>query len=128
MGGRIVTVLYIDDDRDARYMLRELVGVAPAEECEVRWLEADGVEEAIARHGAAQPNAVLLDNRLGTEEGVDLVARVGRIWACPVWMLTGAASDEFRRRAEGNGAAGVIEKDALVEGPERLRALLSRLS
>ncbi len=121
------TLLYIDDDPATRFLLqrlfeeRETTGGEP----EIEWLEASSVEEAVFRYGTEQPDTILLDNRLGADDGVDLLPQVHKTWRCPVWILTGACGPELMERAVRAGAAGIIEKGEVTENPGRLCALLT---
>jgi DNA-binding NarL/FixJ family response regulator len=121
----VLTVLHIDDDPEIRFLLRELVAEQPnaADFC---WLEASQVEEALALHGAAQPDLILLDNRMGYEEGVAALPRLRSVFACPVWMLSSVFNDRVAERARAAGAAGVATKDEVLGEPSRLASFLLR--
>jgi DNA-binding response OmpR family regulator len=117
-------VLHIDDDADTRLLFREIIS-EQMEGLAVRWLEAAGVEEAVARHRTENVALVLLDHRLGADQGLDLIARIKNQWSCPVWMLTGICPEAIGERAKLCGAAGVLCKDELIEKRIDWRALLT---
>jgi CheY-like chemotaxis protein len=124
---RTLTVVHIDDDPDTRLLLRELVAEgerSASDGIEIRCLDASGVEEAVSRYGGLQPDAVLLDNRLGPESGVDLLPRLRPVWNCPIWILTGLAPEAVRAPGGRSGAAGVASKDELLKGGDQLRSFL----
>jgi DNA-binding NarL/FixJ family response regulator len=121
----MLTVLHIDDDPEVRFLLRELVAEQP-NAADFRWLEASQVEEALALHGDAQPDLILLDNRLGYEEGVAVLPRLRSAFPCPVWMLSSAFSDRLTEQAQAAGAAGVATKDEVLGAPSRLASFLLR--
>ena len=122
-----LTILHIDDDPDTRFLARELLAetaAARGQEVEIRWLDAPGVEEALAQHESLRPDAILLDNLLGLEEGVNLVPRLRRIWSCPVWILTGLSPEAIEERCRRFGVAGVIPKNAILQDGAHLLAFL----
>ena len=124
---RALSILHIDDDADTRLLLRELLKEAErarGRQLEIHWLEAAGVEEAVARFQAAPLDAILLDNRLGPHSGAELLPRVRRIWNCPVWILTGLCTDTLRAQSRELGAAGVIGKDEVLHSGTDLRSFL----
>ena len=125
---RPLTILHIDDDPDARLLLRELLlAEGPSDDRQdIRWLEASSVEEAVARYRDLQPDSILLDHLLGRESGVELVPGIQRVWKCPVWLLTGFSLEALRGRPKQYGAAGVIPKDELLNQGSQLRAFLLR--
>ncbi|MBI3695530.1 MAG: response regulator [Acidobacteria bacterium] len=122
-----LTILHIDDDPDTRFLARELLAEAAAargEKVDIRWLDAPGVEEALAQHQDLHPDAILLDNLLGSEEGVSLVPRLRRIWSCPVWILTGLSPEAIEERCRLCGVAGIIPKNAILQDGAHLLAFL----
>ena len=120
-------VLHIDDDADTRLLFREILS-EQMDGLGVRWLEAAGIDEAVARHSTENVALVLLDHRLGVDQGLDLIARIKNQWGCPVWMLTGLSPEAIEERAKLCGAAGVLRKDELIEKRMDWRALLKAQS
>ena len=119
----MLTVLHIDDDPGFRLLLRE-IATEQGEAGGLQWLEASGVQEALAHHAAARPDLIFLDNRLGLEDGVQLLPRVVEAFCCPVWLLSGVLTDRLEEQARRGGAAGIATKDELLEAPTRLASLL----
>jgi DNA-binding response OmpR family regulator len=84
-------VLVVDDDPDIRTLLN-------------RYLTSDGFEVDEAPDGAAamaaiarrQPDLILLDLRLATEDGFDVLDRVRKTSDVPVIMLTGRTAESDR--------------------------------
>jgi DNA-binding NarL/FixJ family response regulator len=125
---RALTILHIDDDSDTRFLLRELISESPetegGEHTEICWLDASGVEEAVAQFAGAPLDAILLDNRLAGENGVELLPRIRQVWGCKVWILTGFFHEKLHDESLQRGAAGVIGKDELLKDVAGLRAFL----
>ncbi len=119
-------VLHIDDDPDTRLLVRELSReqASGGQGQQIRWLEASGVGEALHRHAHEQIDLVLLDHRLRTENGLELIPRVKAVWNCPVWLVTGFAPESLSAEAGLREAAGVIGKDRLLRSPSQLRRFL----
>ncbi len=125
---RVLTILHIDDDSDTRFLLRELISESPkpesGEHAEICWLDASGVEEAVAQFAGAPLDAILLDIRLAGENGVELLPRIRQVWDCKVWILTGFLHERLHDESLQRGAAGVIGKDELLKDAAGLRAFL----
>lgn len=104
-------VLIVDDAPAFRAAARELLairgyGIAG---------EAADADEAIALVRSAAPDAVLLDVRLGDDDGFALAARLTRDRPELPVLLTSATRDErFGRRATLSGARGFVAKQDLV--------------
>ena len=110
-----------------RFLIQELAAEgreALGDNVEICWLEAGDVPEAVAHYKTVKPDAILLDNRLGPDDGVDLLPQVCQTWGCPVWILTGLSSPQLRERCASRGAAGVISKDEMMTSAGRLRGFL----
>lgn len=123
----ILTVLHIDDDPDTRLLVRELLRQAEpiaSGQAAICFLGAGGVEEALARYRESQPDVILLDQRLGGADGLDLLPSLRPAWNCPVWIVTGFSPETLQERAEKAGAAGIIQKDELLANATGARSLL----
>jgi CheY-like chemotaxis protein len=123
----ILTVLYIEDDPDTRYLVAELLRdsrPAAGEQMEIRYFGAAGIAEAVSRYGNLQPQLILLDNRLGLEEGVEQLPYVRKVWSGEVWIVSGLLPPSLCERAERLGAAGVMTKDELLSDGQALRDFL----
>ena len=122
-----LTILYIDDDPAIRFLVEEVLAQGKQElgdEAEICLLGAGSVEEAGRQYGAVQPDALLLDYRLGGMDGWDALPGVKQTWHCPVWILTGMSSEWLRDRCVGSGAEGIISKDAMLQDVTQLRLFL----
>ena len=85
-------ILVVDDDP----MLRQMV-VNYHNENNMRAVSAAGRQE-MARHFAeSEPNLVILDLRLGEEDGLDLLREIRSHSDVPVVIATGQRSDEIDR-------------------------------
>ncbi|MBI3665043.1 MAG: response regulator [Acidobacteria bacterium] len=129
MNRSTLNLLLIEDDADTRCLAAELLREGQKEAgdgIEIRLLEAAGVEEAVKLHSHARPDAILLDNRLGREKGVDLLPLVKQTWDCPVWMLSGVLDPLLAESFVQKGATGLISKDVVLEDAGQLRSVLLR--
>ncbi|HEX2165397.1 MAG TPA: response regulator, partial [Thermoanaerobaculia bacterium] len=113
-------VLVVDDDPGVRYLLRRLfhrIGWRVAE-------AADG-HEALAQAGGDEPDLVVLDLKLPTLSGVEVLAALadsGRFGEPPVVVFTSAElSPEERRDLEAR-TLGVVDKSDEGFG-DRLEAI-----
>jgi DNA-binding NarL/FixJ family response regulator len=116
-----VAVLIVDDAPAFRAAARDLLlsrGYVIAAEA------ADALEAlAVMEHAA--PDAVLLDVRLGGDDGFALAARLTSRWPAVAVLLTSATRDErYHRLATLNGARGFVPKQDLARAD--LAALLAR--
>jgi response regulator NasT len=76
---------------------------------------ARDAEEAERVFRAEEPDLVLTDIRLGVAggiDGVDLAARLLKIRACPILILTAYSDDELIERASAVGVFGYLIKPA----------------
>ncbi|MGZ4167021.1 MAG: response regulator [Solirubrobacteraceae bacterium] len=104
-------VVIVDDAAAFRDAARELLvarGYAIAG-------EAAGADEAVAVVERTAPDAVLLDVRLGEDDGLALAARLTRARPELAVLLTSATRDDrFHRLAPLHGARGFVAKQELV--------------
>jgi two-component system, OmpR family, response regulator len=112
-----VRILVVDDDP----MLREMV-VNYLNENNMRAVSAAGRQE-MARHFAeSEPNLVMLDLRLGEEDGLDLLREMRSHSDVPVIIVTGHRPDEIDR------IVGLeLGADYYIVKPFSLRELLARV-
>jgi two-component system response regulator DevR len=113
-----ISVFLVDDHEIVRRGLRELLEAEPDL---VVVGEAAGVEEALARVPAANPQVAVLDVRLPDGDGVSLCRELrDALPGLACLMLTSFADDDALLDAVLAGAAGYVLKDvrgnALVEG------------
>jgi DNA-binding NtrC family response regulator len=113
------TLLIVDDERSLRFSIGEW-----ARDAGFRPLDAASGREALERLAAHEVDAVLLDLKLGDEDGLDLLARLRESDpALPVIMLTGHGTVEHAVRATRLGAY-----DFMLKPPdlEHLQVVLTR--
>ncbi len=116
-GGRQLSVLIVDDDPDMQRMVRDYLSgnnikVAVA-------ANRDGMIEKLAEH---EYSLVVLDLRLGSEEGFDLLRELRTKSEIPVIIMTGHHRDEIDR------VVGLeLGADDYIAKPFSLRELLARI-
>ena len=116
-------ILVVDDDP----MLRQMV-VDYLNENNMRAVSAAGRQE-MARHFAeSEPNLVILDLRLGEEDGLDLLREIRSHSDVPVIIATGQRSDEIDRIVglELGADYYIVKPFSLRELFARIRAVLRR--
>jgi DNA-binding NtrC family response regulator len=96
-------ILVVDDERNIRRTLRMVL-----EGAEHEVVEAAGLGEARAALLAEKPELVILDVRLGDENGLDLLPEIGR--STPVIVVSGNATVGDALRATREGAFDFLEK------------------
>lgn len=110
MNARSTKVLLVDDDEDEFVLLSRLLGGAGRFELE--W--ASGYDAGLARVLEGRHDAVLLDYRLGSRDGLELLEEAGRRGArAPIIMLTALGDRELDLRAMNLGAADYLVKGKL---------------
>jgi two-component system, OmpR family, response regulator len=115
--GRPLSILVIDDDPSIQQMLADyLVGH------NVR-VAAALQQQEVARHFAtAAPDAVILDLRLGTDDGLDVLREIRSHSDVPVIIVTGHRGDEVDR------VVGLeLGADDYITKPFGPRELLARI-
>jgi DNA-binding NtrC family response regulator len=100
------SLLIVDDERSLRFTLGEW-----ARDAGLRPIEASGGREALAALRAHAVDAVLLDLKLGEEDGLEVLKRLGEEDpALPVIMLTGHGTVSHAVQATRLGAYDFILK------------------
>jgi two-component system, OmpR family, response regulator len=116
-GGRPPRVLIVDDDPSIRDML-----VNYLEQHDMRAVAAPHRQEVMRQFRLAEPHVVLLDLRLGQEDGLDLLREMRARSDVPVIIITGHRRDEIDR------VVGLeLGADDYVTKPFGLRELLARV-
>jgi DNA-binding NarL/FixJ family response regulator len=104
----MIRVLVVDDHPVLRAGLEAVLRVEPGFVCVA--VAADGAEMARALHRTA-PDVVVLDRRLGDEDGLALCEELRTQPGAPeVVIYTADADSDLDRRARAIGACGVVEK------------------
>jgi two-component system, OmpR family, response regulator len=114
---RQVCVLVVEDDHALRRMILNYF-----EENNIRTLLACGRQEMIRQLGSAEVNLVILDLRLGQEDGLDLLRHIRSTSDVPVIVVTGHRRDDIDR------VIGLeLGADDYLTKPFNLRELLARV-
>ena len=107
---RPLRVLVIDDDEDDRFLIRDLVeGDDGSFVCDV----VDSYEAGERAILDGNFDACLVDYRLGTRSGIELIEHLGEFARGPLILLTGAGGAEIDHEALSAGAADYFEKNRL---------------
>jgi DNA-binding NarL/FixJ family response regulator len=108
-----IKILLVDDHVVVRTGLRLLIQSQPRF---VMAGEAGNREEAIALATREQPDIILLDLDLGSDNGLDLIPDILKAAErCRIIVLTGMRDPDLHRQAVIKGALGVVPKDKAVE-------------
>lgn len=114
---RQVSVLVVEDDPALQRMILNYFT-----ESNIRTLLASGRQEMIRQLGGTEVNIVILDLRLGQEDGLDLLREVRSKSDVPVIIITGHRRDEIDR------VIGLeLGADDYMTKPFNLRELLARV-
>src|SRR5215470_7201992 len=114
---RQVSVLVVEDDAALQRMILNYFG-----ENNIRTLVACNRQEMIRQLGNAKVNLVILDLRLGQEDGLDLLREVRSSSDVPVIIITGHRRDDIDR------VVGLeLGADDYITKPFNLRELLARV-
>jgi DNA-binding response OmpR family regulator len=116
-GDRHVCALVVEDDPALQRMILNYFI-----ENNIRTLVASGREEMASQLGSAEVNLVVLDLRLGHEDGLDLLREVRSGSDIPVIIITGHRRDDIDR------VVGLeLGADDYLTKPFNLRELLARV-
>ena len=116
-GDRQVCVLVVEDDPALQRMILSYFG-----ENNIRTLLACGRREMVDQLGSTEVNLVILDLRLGREDGLDLLREIRSSSDVPVIIITGHSRDDIDR------VVGLeLGADDYLTKPFNLRELLARV-
>src|SRR6266700_170168 len=116
-GDRQVCVLVVEDDPALQRMILNYFG-----ENNIRTLLASGRQDMIRQLGSSEVNLVILDLRLGQEDGLDLLREIRSGSDVPVIIITGHRRDDIDR------VVGLeLGADDYLTKPFNLRELLARV-
>lgn len=101
-------VLVVDDHRAILWGLRKLLESAP--EIVATVVTATNAAEALSALARQAFDVIILDARLGEDDGLRLMPAIREAGSAKVLVFTGATSDEIAKRAIRSGAAGVLYK------------------
>jgi two-component system, OmpR family, response regulator len=115
--GQPMRVLVIEDDRTMRHLV-----VNYLEEHNIRVSSATGRDEMVRAFASDEPDLVILDLRLGQDDGLDLLREIRARSDVPVIITTGHRRDEIDR------VVGLeLGADDYITKPFGLRELLARI-
>jgi two-component system OmpR family response regulator len=116
-GERQQCVLVVEDDPALRRMILDYLGVN-----HIRTLASCGRREMVQHLSSTEVNLVILDLRLGREDGLDLLREIRSRSDVPVIIITGHRRDDIDR------VVGLeLGADDYVTKPFNLRELLARV-
>jgi len=116
-GDRQACVLVVEDDPALQRMILDYFV-----ENNIRTLVASGRREMVGQLGSTEVNLVILDLRLGQEDGLDLLREVRSSSDVPVIIITGHRRDDIDR------VVGLeLGADDYLTKPFNLRELLARV-
>jgi two-component system, OmpR family, response regulator len=116
-GDRQVCILVVEDDPALQRMILSYFS-----ENNIRTLVASGRQEMVRQLGGTEVNLVILDLRLGQEDGLDLLREVRSSSDVPVIIITGHRGDDIDR------VVGLeLGADDYLTKPFNLRELLARV-
>jgi two-component system, OmpR family, response regulator len=110
-------ILLVEDDLDMRQMV-----VNYLEENNMHVVSATGRQDVVRQFATDEPSLVILDLRLGEEDGLDLLREIRSSSDVPIIIATGHRRDEIDR------VVGLeLGADDYVAKPFGLRELLARI-
>src|SRR5215472_17823695 len=116
-GGRQACVLIVEDDPALQRMI-----VNYFQENNIHPLVACGRQEMFSQLGSAEVHLVILDLRLGQEDGLDLLRQIRSSSDVPIIIITGHRRDDIDR------VVGLeLGADDYLTKPFNLRELLARV-
>ena len=120
---QIVRILVVDDDPAMRQMV-----VSYLEEQNICAVPAAGRQEMVRQLAGYEPSLVILDLRLGNDDGLDLLREIRAKSDVPVIITTGSRRDEVDRVVglELGADDYIIKPFGLRELLARVRAVLRR--
>lgn len=117
---KVVRVLLVEDERDISNVIRQRLiqdGMAIT--------TTTNSAEALAQLQQFEPDIIVMDVRLGREDGITLAGTMRETTDAPILFVSGASTPDIRSRAFECGLSDFVPKPfALSEFCARLRALL----
>ena len=107
-----IRVLLIDDDEEDHLITRDLLEEIPDKRFTLEWV--DNYDDGLQRLGQREHDICLLDYRLGSHSGLDLLAEARMPPGSPPFIvLTGQGDVEVDQSAQEAGAADYLVKSGL---------------
>jgi CheY-like chemotaxis protein len=103
----MTTILLIEDDADARFVLNARLAAAFPH---ARVIAAESAEAGLELAAHSRPTVIVLDLRLGGMDGFAFARQVRELAEAPIVVLTGDGRPETRERALREGAAAFLLK------------------
>jgi DNA-binding response OmpR family regulator len=114
---KVATCLVVEDDSTMRHLVMNYL-----EEHDIRAISASRRHEVVGLLARSQPDLVVLDLRLGQDDGLDLLREIRALSDVPVIITTGHRRDEIDR------VVGLeLGADDYITKPFGLRELLARI-
>jgi signal transduction histidine kinase len=102
-------VLLVDDDEDDYQLTKALFSDISPDRYEIEWI--DSFDAAVSRNAPDGFDICLLDYRLGTNTGLELLSQLRKQdYKCPMILLTGQGDREVDNMAMKAGAADYLVK------------------
>jgi DNA-binding response OmpR family regulator len=115
--GRPARILVVDDDPSMQHMIVDYL-----EQHNMRVVSASQGQEVTRHFKTGEPSVVILDLRLGQEDGLDLLRQIRSHSDVPIIIITGHRRDEIDR------VVGLeLGADDYLTKPFALRELLARI-
>lgn len=110
MKNQTLKVLLVDDDQEDYMIIRDLISDIDESSFELDWVST--FEEAKDKISSSSHDVYLVDNRLGSQSGLDLITdRNGRV---PIILLTGQSDRSVDMEAMKRGAQDYLVKNQLT--------------
>ncbi len=107
-----VRVALVDDDEDDFVLTRDLLGEIDGTRYQLEWIP--DYENGLIAACSGKFDVVLLDYKLGSKSGLDLLSEARRLGCdAPVIILTGMSDSDIDVAAMRHGAADYVEKSRL---------------
>jgi signal transduction histidine kinase len=122
-----VRVLLVEDDEDDYILVKNLLEEVNSPRFELKWAASD--QEALQEMCSGRYDVCLVDYRLGSRSGLDLMADAkAKGMKCPAILLTGYGDHDVDLQAMKAGAADYLEKSLLTTENAQTTLALHNLS
>jgi CheY-like chemotaxis protein len=108
-----IKILYVEDDKDDFYAISLLLGKSKSMDFEIDW--ARNPIEFYDKLKENQYDAFIVDYRLGTINGLDLIKKANIEIDKPIIMLTAYGSEDLDKEALEAGASFFVDKEKLSD-------------
>jgi len=117
------TILIVDDNAAIRDLIRTVLDLH--DEGRFVTVDADSAATAVTAWQRTAPDAVVLDLRLGVDDGFEVAARIlAEQPDLPVVLYTAYLTDEIQNHAAELGVAACLTQDELTRLPALLGDVL----